>query len=534
MFCVKITKRTIYTSNKLDFTENFVYNSSVLAGIVYGRLHKFIPGERRIYMKFERLVSAASALAVSVTVFAGMALTANAAEDTVNATLSHTAGTRYSSAGTGCTLDSELEYFNMDANSGWVGYAFAKFDFAIPDGTNVVSATLTWGGTSSRDYSTSIYYLNSGVEFPFDSMVEGTNYRYANEKTFVASEPTLQNGKTGITTDVTGAIKAVQDQGTVTFQWTGNNGSGNLYGKGSENAPTLSITVTTEALEYAENVTVNYVCDGNAVADPSVIDVSDQVLGTGKCTYKYPAYILKDNVLYKAESDNYVNEIVLAEKNKTVNVEYKSLGQGSYQYMEFDGLSTVANAEKASNGEMKNGIQDGIQTITVAEDGIYDVIIATGRSAEEATSSRDGSWYVNQNTQDSHVLTFSGPNPGEHEYKDIALKSGDVITVDGSNSKCALDYVVIIKTGEIKPTADASCEGTFEGTDGTKASVWSAVLKGNGTTYNKINATATASDDSTATNSIDTATITTTGDVNIFVYVNKAQTDLKSVSVSAE
>lgn len=117
--------------------------------------------------------------------------------------------------------------------------------------------------------------------------------------------------------------------------------------------------------------------------------------------------------------------------------------------MEFDGNTEIANVDKASNGAMTTGIQDGIDTIMVAEDGIYTVIFATGRRSDEATSNREGTWYVNDNTAEAKVLTFSGANPGEHSWESITLHQGDVIKVDGFNSKCAIDYVLIIKTGDI-------------------------------------------------------------------------------------
>ena len=183
--------------------------------------------------------------------------------------LLHTAGAGWASAaGEGATVDSEGEYYNLDSETSWAGVAFAKFKVSVPKNLTVTNATLTWGCNqyNNSQYASTIYYLNPEVDVDFvnfSSMDPLSTYRYIGQKTWIEDHEKLQGVKTtgklhtGLTTDVTAAVKAITEGGQdyIIFQWTNNSGSARLCGKGSDNAPTLTITTAEANLETCYTIT---------------------------------------------------------------------------------------------------------------------------------------------------------------------------------------------------------------------------------------------------------------------------------------
>lgn len=225
-------------------------------------------------MKMKKLISIASALAITTSAFAAITVTANAA---ASVTLEHTASAPFDEAVTDgsheVTIDKETHYFNNEGNNGWVSYAFAEFSFNIPDGEYVESATLTWSGTSGKWYGSALYYLDPDITLDYTSLSTEQNYRYAYDKTLISGEiESLQNGKVDIKTDVTSAVKAMSDNGKIIFQWTGNAGGAELYGKTSEHAPTLTIE-TTSVLKH--KVTIHTAPYAAIKSNDEVIAYSD-------------------------------------------------------------------------------------------------------------------------------------------------------------------------------------------------------------------------------------------------------------------
>ncbi len=186
--------------------------------------------------------------------------------DEVTVKLTHTVGTCFDkAAGNNNTLDGENEYYNCDTKTGWVGYAFADFAFHIPANEVVTSAVLTWTATSGKSYDNTIYYLNAGTQIDYTAILDKTvRHAFENERTFIATSAGANTTKTYIT-DVTEALKTINEAGqeNIIFQWTGNNGSATLAGKGSGNAPTLEIT--TMSLSDFSTYTINYVFGENVV-----------------------------------------------------------------------------------------------------------------------------------------------------------------------------------------------------------------------------------------------------------------------------
>ena len=184
----------------------------------------------------------------------------------VNGTLVHTAGAKWgSNSNVASTVDAEKEAYNLYSSSGWAGSAYAKFSFSIPSGKTIESATLTYAKLqyNNKTYSDGIYYMNAEFDIDWDNFAGQTNtdLRYSEYSTLILTTASHQGTKdtgtehTGLTADVTSAVRAIYGAGQnyIIFQWSGNQGSADLYGKGANAAkqPKLSITYTDEALYTA-------------------------------------------------------------------------------------------------------------------------------------------------------------------------------------------------------------------------------------------------------------------------------------------
>ncbi len=192
------------------------------------------------------------------------------ADVTDYATLEHTGSTYYMNGETyKQTYDAETErYNNAGGQRDWNGQAAMKFSFNLPAGKTVIAATLTWSTTIYGNPSTrnnSFYYMNLGKDLDWNAFaqgrgnmimaMQGSPYTYfTNVELNGTNQGTLH---TNVETDVTSAVQAVESQGYITLFVTNNAAGGDLYGKGSNQAPSLSIT-------YADKRTVTFVAGDDA------------------------------------------------------------------------------------------------------------------------------------------------------------------------------------------------------------------------------------------------------------------------------
>ena len=170
----------------------------------------------------------------------------------ISATLDHTAGAQWGSNKGESTVDAEKEHYNKDLGNAWAGCAYAKFSFSIPAGHSIKSATLTYsvnqGGNSDRNDI--IYYMAKDFDIDWATFAgqTGEDLRYTGSRAgkAVAAAPTGGTGdRLNLRQDVTSSVQAISDAGQdyIIFQWTGNDGGADLYGKGADAAkrPTLVI-----------------------------------------------------------------------------------------------------------------------------------------------------------------------------------------------------------------------------------------------------------------------------------------------------
>ena len=103
----------------------------------------------------------------------------------------------------------------------------------------------------------------------------GTDLRNTDSRAGKAVEAAATGGtgdRLNLTQDVTDAVKAIfaEGQNYIIFQWTGNAGGADLYGKGSNNAPTLAIETANAASQT--KYTVKYTDGTNDLKDPVEYD----------------------------------------------------------------------------------------------------------------------------------------------------------------------------------------------------------------------------------------------------------------------
>ena len=168
----------------------------------------------------------------------------------IAATLVHTAS---SSCGADAeaytsTVDAETEHVNNDKFNGvWQGAAYMEFTISVPEDGELKKATLKFNliGESRSARDAGLYYVNAGEVLDYTAMAAGdakVNLAGTNIKTVTFPK----NTSAEIEVDVTTAVKAMIDAGQsyIIFKVTGNPGGGDISGKASDLAPTLTLTAT--------------------------------------------------------------------------------------------------------------------------------------------------------------------------------------------------------------------------------------------------------------------------------------------------
>lgn len=228
---------------------------------------------------------------------------AYAEDQTINATLVHTASASWASnLGRDNTLDSEKEYYNTETGSGWAGAAFAEFSATLPEGAIISKVTLKWSalnGNNNADRDNNIYCLNVGQTVDYDDILanNGNAFLFSGVKTFITK--ISGRGTYVDETDVTNAVKAIYENGQsyVIFQWTGNAGGAELYGKASEDAPVLTIEYLVGASE-AELALI----DLEKSLETANAKVSGYIVGEGLFQYPTSEMLALTNAIAQAQN----------------------------------------------------------------------------------------------------------------------------------------------------------------------------------------------------------------------------------------
>lgn len=336
----------------------------------------------------------------------------------------HTAGAQWGSNTGASTVDADKEHYNNDASSAWAGCAYAKFVYSeLPDGMSINSASVTYsvnqGGKYGRDDN--IYYMAKDFDIDWANFAgqTGTDLRYTSNRggTAVAAAATGGIGdRINLNQSVMGAVSTIYGAGQkyILFQWTGNAGGADLYGKGSDaHAPELGITYSKETLYTATFTETNSLNPTVSIYSDSerTIDVDNGELHDGT-TYYYRAVLegynnyegsftvsganpdvnftmtAKTRYTFKVNAVNSVGGAVL----KTIYEDtdsYEGKVQGNIVYPKYlTGANNIVTYSKDNNtyGESKTAqAQDETYTVSyTAYDGIAyfieveDVVSATG------------------------------------------------------------------------------------------------------------------------------------------------------------
>lgn len=307
----------------------------------------------------------------------------------ITATLEHTGSTSYFNGQRYTqTCDVEKErYNNAGGQTGFNGQAAMKFSFSIPTGKTVIQAELTWstdilGATTTR--SNSFYYMNPGNDIDWDAFVQGrgnmimamrgTPYTYLTNVELMGNTTHLDN-----VTDVTTAVKAVESQGYVTLFVTNCASGGDLYGKGSDHVPSLSIT-------YADKRTVTFVAGDDATcattslscaSEGSVTSVTLPVAIDNKgATFMgwYTAPV--GGIRVGGAGDSYApnGDITLYAKYDRAPESIAISGESTIKY----GATTTLTATLTPSNTVNDGIEWGTSDASIATVNANGVVTAKG------------------------------------------------------------------------------------------------------------------------------------------------------------
>ena len=249
-------------------------------------------------------------------VAAGLCVGESAWADEITATLDHTAGAQWGSNSGASTVDAEKEHYNNDAESSWAGCAYAKFSATIPNGHSITKAILTYsvnqGGRSGRNDI--IYYMAKEFDLDWANFAGqfGTDLRNTSNRAgkAVAAAATGGTGdRLNLTQDVTDAVRAIFNEGQnyIIFQWTGNAGGADLYGKASAYKPSLVITTSAET---SYEVTFSETHDASItvkIDDTDVTSGTFLVNGTYNFTATAPGYMNYDGSFTVSGADQEVS-----------------------------------------------------------------------------------------------------------------------------------------------------------------------------------------------------------------------------------
>ena len=153
-------------------------------------------------------------------------------------------------------VDAETEHVNNAAfNAKWQGAAYAEFSFSkLPANATITNAVLTFKGIgeSRNPRNADVMLVNAGETLDYAAMAAG-NAKVNLDATKIQSVTFPKGTSEVFTVDVTEQLGALVAGGQkyAIFKVTGNPGGGDIAGKASADAPTLTITFAPGAPEIA-------------------------------------------------------------------------------------------------------------------------------------------------------------------------------------------------------------------------------------------------------------------------------------------
>ena len=244
------------------------------------------------------------------------------------ATLAYTAVSNWGKNTPMASINDEKEHYNFDNDSSWGGAAFAQFIVPeLEDGLTITKATLEFTYTQAKNYSTVIYTLNDNDVDLKATLTGAAADRFADARS--AAIATISGKATNTDIAMTGAdgidvTKNITAGEYVTFMFTGNDGGADLYGKASDKAPVLKLTVADQS--SMSTITIEYkTADGKALtpndARPTSVTAEKNKDFTATDAMKAP--IVVDGVKYVLDTPEANLTIKPTEATATLTLTFK-------------------------------------------------------------------------------------------------------------------------------------------------------------------------------------------------------------------
>lgn len=516
-------------------------------------------------MKFKKTVGALSALAITVSAFAGMAVTANAAGenyDTLNGwsvtnpanrvvgnvtqgidgdmnytTVQITGSALYNGSYHGCVHIDNGSGKNADTRTQGTRVATQKIRFSEGSGSNFIEyigdAYRDGGGDFRGIYGLAQFSYNDAENKLTIKAGDGEakqveiidNTWYDLKVTAVYSETGAVVTMTVGDVTVTGNA-ANRDIDAITVTTINRDTSVNKFDSAEEKIATISPAVT--------EFTLNYVNEENTIIKANTIELVDKYIGDNY-TYYYPAYIQSDSgEWYKSVSTTYSNSLVLNTESVTANVTYTPVNNTIYfaENEDLENNGDIKESSALSSGKGARVLNTGAEAFTVEESGIYRITIPAycRNTRNESVYAVYKNSVAEENkiaSGDAKGYSQNGPYIGVEE--NVELNAGDKIIIAGDEGNTAVDYVLAEKTGELEipqpvaPGAVAATHSQDFTTNGDCASLWTATLTGvEGLSFDGIKVTAENSNGNKAENTASTTTITGESSIAVYIAVNLA------------
>ena len=428
---------------------------------------------------------------------------------------------------------------------------YSETDLALPTSatfsTMVLGSNRT-GGSPGGNAITSIRLTQQAQS------VDTANYTV----NYVCDDDTVKSVET------TGAVGAEPDFSKTTV--VGDDNVTYIYVSDDAEGVTIADDGTTVV-----NVTVRtqntYTASITSSVDHSVIASEENVLELSGATLYHNRYIVKDGVAYKSaiptsNSTGYNNDLTYA--NQTAEISYSEFAKNVVYFAEAEditGWSDVNDKARMSGG--KGGYPVDDTAIVTLDPGKY--VFYVGHRGN------DGSYFTV--TAGSTTVI---DNEAIHGYwlekvsdeVELSAASGVVVSGTGLTNTKGIDYILIVKTGDVESggqetpadqeqvaqipyaagtsldvTADtgvtnASISAAVDvkkGENDDPASLWSANVEAadDFDSFNKIIVTITNKNNVTRTGEATLPTMTTK-DLNVFIAVNLDAADVKSMKVALQ
>lgn len=436
-------------------------------------------------MKLKKAVSALSALAITVSAFAGMAVTANAASEIVFSTDYTAAGALndwvYDSGWEPTFTIAEgngLKILAPTANGKARDFkAVKQLDELQSDGVIKINTSIQWMGNTSGNWGANIYTYFEVLDENKTSIInigaDGQNKKAMLDNQVYSSEETARGGlwdiELTVDTENQNVSYTVLSNENVIMQGTKTATFSNIAYLAVGNSATTknstlagveikNVAVTKEVED--ENIkltdfTVNYSSNIGSIGSQD-IDVSNKIIGDS-VRYAVPKYVIKDSTLYEADhiSDGnyYADECVTTSASETVDVSYEIKNvQGTPVYFnDFgSGVTDINNSteyQRCSGGQTStNNGEFVLVPAGTLSDGIYTIEIGHYKNRKPNVYAGEKLIGV--------CNTFANSNTyGTTTFENVEVKDGIAITATpgGSTYVDNMDYVLVVKTGDITP-----------------------------------------------------------------------------------